>query len=106
MFKIYTTLDQTVERRIKALLHLAAGSPDTDPYAQVAWPRDCLQDEKRRVCGIVLPRAYGVSAYALFSAARRVEVLDDPTWATNLRVAARVAALVDRVHTVGSSSVT
>jgi DNA-binding helix-hairpin-helix protein with protein kinase domain len=100
-FKIYVNLDQTVERRITALLRLVSGSHDTDPYARVAWPRECLRNEKERVCGIVLPRAHGVSAYALFSPARRVEVLDDPTWVTNLRVAARVADLVDRVHSRG-----
>jgi DNA-binding helix-hairpin-helix protein with protein kinase domain len=97
-FKIYVTPTRDLARRIHGMMRTLNGTIEPHPTASPAWPRGSLCDETGALRGIVLPRATGVSAHALFSPQRRVDVLDEPTWATNLELAARVADLFGRVH--------
>src|SRR5262249_27343210 len=70
-------------------------------HVHVAWPRAVLLDADGAVCGVVMPRVNGAPLLRLLDPVRRIEVLDEPTWRTNLTVASRVARLFERLHGAG-----
>lgn len=98
--KVYFTPSALLDRRHAGLRHLPPAGWPRPPATDtgVAWPQYELRDDNRWLRAVVLPRVHGVPLHDLFHVRTRVAAVEEPTWATNLRVAERVVRLFDRLH--------
>jgi DNA-binding helix-hairpin-helix protein with protein kinase domain len=98
--KVYFDSGPAVRRRLQALTELAPASwaGDHADHLHVAWPRGVVLDHNDVARGFVMPRVHGAPLRRLIDPARRPDVLDEPTWRTNLTVAGRIARLVGMLH--------
>lgn len=101
--KLYLQPTPQLARRFGALIKAppVTWRGDAPDHLHLAWPRATVRDEERVVRGLLIPRIHGSLLVDLLVPGMRERVLEEPTWRTNLAVAARLARLFGRLHAAG-----